>query len=146
MRSGSTPPATDIVTLTVADGFGATDSVNFVFNEAGTGSNILLQGTPGNDVIFATGNQDTLTGGGGHDQFVFKPTSSGPAVEHTITDFAVNLDTIDVRLFSNISASALPLETQQGSDTLITLDSHDTILLKNVLASSLTTSDFIVHA
>jgi hypothetical protein len=143
---GTTPPSTDKVSVTVADAFGATDTVNFIFNEAGTGPNINLQGTPGNDVIFATGNQDVLTGGGGQDQFVFKPTSSGPSVQHTITDFVAGLDKIDVRQFSNLSASTLPAETQQGSDTLVTLDSHDTLLLKNVAAINLHVSDFILHA
>jgi len=138
---GAVPPSTDKVTLTVADGFGATDTVNFVFNQAGTGPNVVLQGTSGKDVIFATGNQDVLTGGGGADQFVFKPTSLGPSVQHTITDFVVGLDKIDVRQFASISS--LPSDVQQGSDTLITLDNHDTVLLKNVVASSLHAGDFI---
>ncbi len=143
---GTTPPSTDMVSITVADAFGATDTVHFIFNEAGTGPNINLQGTPGNDVIFATSNQDVLTGGGGKDQFVFAPTSSGPSVQHTITDFVAGLDKIDVRQFSNLSASTLPTETAQGSDTLVTLDSHDTLLLKNVTAANLHVSDFILHA
>ena len=67
-------------------------------------------------------------------------------MQHTITDFQVGVDKIDVRQFSNISASALPTETQQGSDTLITLDGHDTLLLKNIAAVNLHDSDFIVHA
>jgi Ca2+-binding RTX toxin-like protein len=97
-------------------------------------------------VIFATGYQDTLTGNGGQDQFVFKPTTGTTAVQHTITDFVEGLDHIDLRQFSSISASSLPAETQQGNDTLITLDSLDTLLLKNVTATSLHASDFIVHA
>ncbi len=60
---GLTPPATDKVALTVADSFGATDTVNFIFNHTGGGSDITLQGTAGKDVIFATGYQDILTGG-----------------------------------------------------------------------------------
>jgi hypothetical protein len=36
-------------------------------------------------------------------------------------------------------------ETQHGSNTLLTLDDHTTVLLKNVLASTLHQSDFIVH-
>ena len=67
-------------------------------------------------------------------------------MQHTITDFVTGLDKIDLRQFSNLSSSLLPTETQQGSDTLITLDSHDTLLLKNVAAVSLHASDFIVHA
>jgi hypothetical protein len=62
-------------------------------------------------------------------------------VQHTITDFVVGLDKIDVRQFTSISS--LPSDVQQGSDTLITLDNHDTLLLKNVVASSLHASDFI---
>jgi len=56
------------------------------------------------------------------------------------------LDTIDLRQFSNISAAALPTETQQGNNTLITLDGHDTLLLTNVTATNLHASDFILHA
>jgi hypothetical protein len=37
-------------------------------------------------------------------------------------------------------------ETQQGNDTLITLDSHETLLLKNVIATNLHVSDFIIRA
>ena len=143
---GVTPPSTDMATLTVKDSFGAADTENFVFAQPGSGPNITLQGTSGKDVILATNSQDVLTGGASQDQFVFAPTSSGPSVQHTITDFLAGVDKVDVRQFSNISASALPTETQQGSDTLITLDSHDTLLLKNVAAVNLHTSDFIVHA
>jgi hypothetical protein len=71
-------------------------------------------------------------------------------VQHTITDFNVNLDTIDLRAFgtsvsaSSLLASATP--AHNGQDTLITVDSHDSILLKNVHAANLHSSDFIVHA
>ena len=141
---GTTPPSTDKVTLTVTDNHGVTDTVNFVFNQAGEGP-ATLTGTAGKDVIFGSGNGDTLTGNGGQDQFVFSPALSG-AAQHTITDFDVNLDKIDVRQFHAITASALPTETQQGNDTLITLDSNDTILLKNVVAANLHASDFILHS
>ena len=142
---GATPPLTDKVTLTVTDGFGATDTVNFVFNQAGTGPNVTLQGTSGKDVIFATGSADVLTGGAGQDQFLFKVAASG-LVQHTITDFEVGIDKLDVRQFSGITAASIPTAVQTGSDTLITLDSHDALLLKNVLASSVHASDYIVHA
>jgi len=148
-QPGGSPPATDIMTITVTDGFGATDSVHFVFNfnQVGSGSNSTLQGTSGKDVILATNSQDVLTGGAGQDQFLFAPTSSGPAVQHTITDFEMGIDKLDVRQFSGLSTSSIPgAIQQQGSDTLITLDAHDTLLLKNVSAANVHTSDFIVHA
>jgi large repetitive protein len=141
---GSMPPATDKVAITVADSFGATDTVNLIFNEAAAGPNIALQGTAGKDVIFAPGHQDILTGGGGADQFVFAPASETAAVQHTITDFAAGLDKIDLRQFGNIGSVADLTEAQQGNDTLLTLDSHDSLLLKNVIAANLHASDFII--
>jgi FecR protein len=144
---GSNPPQTDKITLTVADAFGETDTVHFVFNEAGTpspGSPIVLTGTSGKDVIFGTGYGDTLTGGGGADQFVFSPTSGTTTVQHTITDFSVALDKIDLRQFSQIDSWRDVAATQKGSDTLLTLDNHDTLLLQGVKAGSLHASDFIV--
>jgi large repetitive protein len=148
---GATLPSSDMVTLTVTDNkSGFSDTVNFVFNEAGA-SPATLFGTPGKDVIFATGNNDTLSGAGGQDQFVFKPTSlppGQPAVEHTITDFNPVLDTLDVRQFAGITASNLPTwaaDTHNANDTLVTLDANDTVLLKNVSSSSLHASDFLVH-
>ena len=143
---GSIPPATDKVALTVTDSFGATDTVNLIFSEAAAGPNITLQGTAGKDVIFATGHQDILTGGGGADQFVFAPTSDTAAVQHTITDFAPGLDKIDIRQFGDIGSLADLTEAQQGSDTLVTLDSHDSVLLKNVIVAHLHASDFIISA
>jgi large repetitive protein len=119
--------------------------VNFVFSEAASGPNVALQGTAGKDVIFATGYSDTLTGGGSQDQFVFAPTSGPTDVQHTITDFAAGLDKIDLRQFGNIGALTDLTEVQQGSDTLITLDGHDSLLLKNVAVASLSANDFILH-
>jgi hypothetical protein len=81
-----------------------------------------------------------------NDVFVFAPSSSGPAAQHTITDFVAGLDKIDVSQFSTILAFANLNETQHGADTLLTIDSHDTLLLKNVTAASLHASDFIFHA
>jgi hypothetical protein len=68
-----------------------------------------------------------------------------PGVQHTINDFIAGLDKIDLRQFSAITAANLPAETQQGADTLVTLDSNDT-LLKNVTPSHVHASDFILHA
>ena len=92
-----TPP-TDMVKFTVTGGHGS-DTVNFVFIQAGVGARMTLLGTDGKDVIFATGSSDFLTGLGGADQFVFAPASS-LNVYHTITDFETPLDKIDLRDFS----------------------------------------------
>ncbi|MCG2645685.1 MULTISPECIES: Ig-like domain-containing protein [Bradyrhizobium] len=143
---GASPPQSDKIALTVTDGFGAIDTVNLVFNATGTSANTVLQGTSGRDVVFASNGSDMLVGGGGPDQFVFAPTSLTGVAQHTVTDFIVGLDRLDVRQFASLSATSAPTETQQGSDTLVTLDSHDIILLKNVNVTTLQTSDFLFHA
>ena len=140
-----TAPAAGNIAVTVTDSFGATDTVNFVFNETGTGPSAALQGTADKDVMFATGHSDMLTGGGSQDQFVFAPTAGPMDVQHTITDFTAGLDKIDLRQFGNITAPTDLTEVQQGSDTLITLDGHDSLLLKNVAAANLSANDFILH-
>jgi Ca2+-binding RTX toxin-like protein len=63
-----------------------------------------------------------------------------------ITDFDVARDKIDVRQFGNINSWTDIPAVQQGNDTLITLDSNTSVLLKNVVANSLHASDFIVHS
>ncbi|MGZ5874122.1 MAG: beta strand repeat-containing protein [Bradyrhizobium sp.] len=149
---GATPPSTDKVALTVTDGFGATDTVNFVFNLASSPTApVTLAGTSGKDVIFATGNNDTLTGGGGADQFVFNHTTGA----HTITDFSTINDHIDLTALSSIVtaatfnawlASNVTASATSPADTVISLGGTETITLHNVLAANVSASDFIVHA
>jgi hypothetical protein len=148
---GTTPPSTDKVTLSVTDGFGATDTVNFVFNLASNPSTpVTLTGTPGKDVILATGFSDVLTGGGGSDQFVFNQTTGS----HTITDFSTINDHIDLTALSSIVtaatlnawlASNVKASTTSPADTLISLGSSETITLHDVLAANVHANDFIVH-
>jgi hypothetical protein len=77
---------------------------------------------------------------------MFAPTSLGPSVQYAITDFEAGIDKLDVRQFGDITGGSIPAAVQQGSDTLITLDAHDTLLLKNVVASRLHASDSLVRA
>ena len=62
-------------------------SVNFVFNVFGQ-PGVSLTGTPGKDVIFGTGENDTLTGDAGNDTFVFSFLEQNFGTD-TITDFKV---------------------------------------------------------
>ncbi|WP_236840802.1 VCBS domain-containing protein [Bradyrhizobium sp. CCGE-LA001] len=137
-------PGIEQITLTVADSAGRSDTVNFIFVEGAESQGMTLQGTAGKDVIFATESSDTLIGGGGKDQFVFAPASSQDTVQHTVDDFEFGLDKIDLRHFSGISSlSDLTPTTAQDGGTLLTLDSHETILLKGVALANLQSSDFI---
>ncbi|MDB5565949.1 MAG: hypothetical protein JWP84_2515 [Tardiphaga sp.] len=155
--SQATATSTGKIAITVTDSFGATDTVNFIFStsNASTSTPLTLTGTDGKDVIFATGHQDTLTGGKGADQFVFADHSGADK----ITDFKPGQDKIELDFpapftLGNDHAFQEWLEhsaTQtgfHGQDTLIRLDGphgSDTLLLQNVSVSSLHASDFIVH-
>nr|WP_245471115.1 VCBS domain-containing protein [Bradyrhizobium genosp. SA-3] len=153
------PPATDQITLTVADSAGHYDTVNFIFVEGGDGQGVKLEGTDGKDVIFATKTGDTLTGGGAKDQFVFSPNNSGGDSQHTITDFVAGLDKIDLRQFSDVNWSTIDIDASQSDGTLVTwqhqvissdpdsapVTENESLLLKNVIAANLKASDFIFH-
>jgi len=132
-------------TLTLSDGTD-TASINFSGNYAFENFKFLSDGNGGTLMIDPP---IQTASNGGVDQFVFAPTSGLTPVQHTITDFNAQLDTIDLRAFGpNVSAPALIASAEPangGQDTLITVDSNDSILLKNVHAASLHTSDFIVH-
>jgi hypothetical protein len=124
-------PATDMVTVTVNDAHNASDTVNLIFNLTESGP-VTLAGTTGKDVFFGTGYQD---------QFVFAANSN----HDTIVNFTSGTDHIDL---SFVEASDTPdwmvhHVTASGADTLITIDTADTILLKGV--SSVQASDFILH-
>ena len=146
---GSSQQLTDSVKFKVTDGLGHSDTVNFIFKVAGSGGlDTTTLATSGKDIIFATGDTDTLAGGGGADQFVF---SMGTG-DDTITDFAIGQDHIDLRAFfqtvdagtewfTSTNVKESPINT---ADTLLMLG-NDSITLKNVAFTSLTANDFILH-
>jgi VCBS repeat-containing protein len=159
---GQSPPANDMISLTVTDSAGVKDTVNFIFNEGGEGP-VTLTGTAGKDVIFATTSNDTLSGGGGRDQFVFAPgyvgfdgdELSSTHFTHTITDFIEGMDKIDLRQFSDVSSIHDLTITQDGGDTLVKWQQkvtvgdspvieHEQLTLQNMTAT-LKASDFIFH-
>ena len=105
---GGNPPATDMVTFTVA-GQSASDTVHFVFNQGGSGQGVTLTGTAGKDVIFGSGNGDTLTGGGGQDQFVFSPNSNQGAAPCSIRSRISTLTS--TKSMSGNSAISMPGQT-----------------------------------
>nr|WP_249797628.1 VCBS domain-containing protein [Bradyrhizobium sp. 199] len=124
---------TDTVAITVTDRDGATDTVNLIFNLSEQGP-VTLAGTPGKDVLFGTGYQD---------QFLFAANSN----HDTIVNFTSGTDKIDLPAVVTASNTQDWLDDHaalSGSDTLITINATDTILLKGV--ASVQANDFIVHA
>ena len=107
-----------------------------------TGTNTIIGNGAGNKLDGGPG-ADTLTGGGAHDIFIFKP---GHGADR-ITDFTAGgtVDQIDltaitsVRTFEELMARA----AQVGADTVINLGGGNIITLANVLKSSLIKADFL---
>ena len=135
---------TDKVTLTVTDGQGGSDTLNFVFKQYAPGG-VTLTGTTGKDIIFSSTGDDTMTGLAGKDNFVFAQVSG----HDTIMDFTSGTDKIDFRALSGMDANALTTllanADHTGGDTLLHINgTTDTLLLKGVAA--LNASDFILHA
>jgi FecR protein len=127
-------------TLTLSDGtdtatikFAGSYSIDsFHFASDGHGGTLIVDPPTG----------PTLVGTNGQDQFAF--TNSTLPVQSTIIDFELGQDKIDLQKFANIQSFGDLGITQQGADTLVTLDDHQSIRLKNLVAGSLHASDFIV--
>ena len=82
----------DTVTLTVTDGNGGSDTVNFRFSVFGeTGA--TLTGNGDKDVLFGTGHDDVLTGNDNADTFVFDNHGGFEDIGHdTVMDFKIGED------------------------------------------------------
>jgi VCBS repeat-containing protein len=91
--------------------------------------------------IFALSSDDTLTGAGGNDEFVF----SQPIGNDTIYNFNVASDTIDLIGFSNVASFSdiqANLTDDANGNAVITIGAGETITLKGVDAASLNAGDF----
>ncbi|MFK4504233.1 VCBS repeat-containing protein [Bradyrhizobium japonicum] len=131
-------PARDKVAVTVTDGHGATDTVNLIFNLTAS-RDVALASTASKDVLFGAGCQD---------QFVFAANSN----RDTILNFTPDEDHINLTAVVTTDIDAawiaqhVAVSPTNCADTLITIDTADTILLKGVKAANLHASDFIVHS
>ena len=103
----------------------------------GSAWNDSLAGNAGNNRIIGGAGDDTLSGGGGADAFVF---SQGDGSD-TISDFSAGDDVIDVS--GPTGFDTYQSIVQIGADTRITFAAGDSLLLKNVLATSLTSANFV---
>ncbi|MCK1396138.1 hypothetical protein [Bradyrhizobium sp. 1] len=125
---------------------------HFIYNSAGTlvtsdltntdGSHAQQAYVSGASLTSTTAVADTLTAASvGGDSFIFRPNSGNDTIVGFHAGNAANHDTImiDHSLVSDFSHLAMQ---QVGRDTLITLDAHDSILVKNVAPTALTSADF----
>ena len=143
----------DLTTLTVLTAAAYAGAVELGVTETWTGANgatglatiadnveTYAAGSP----IFAWSGDDTLTGIGGHDEFVFAQSIGGD----TIYNFNVATDKIDLLGFANV-ASFGDVEghvtADSNGDAVITLGAGETITLHGVNVGSLTAADFVFN-
>ena len=112
----------------------------------GSGEDVLV-GHEGNDILNGGAGNDTLTGGSENDTFVFDPDFG----KDVVTDFVAGAGTEDVIEFRGITNLAsytdvLNSAADDGTDTTITLDTDNSIVLKNVVVSDLSSDDFRFYA
>jgi hypothetical protein len=89
--------------------------------------------------IFALANDDTLTGAGGNDLFVF----AQPIGNDTIHNFNVASDQIDLMGFANVASfSDLQIADDANGNAVVTVGPGETVTLQGVDASTLTASNF----
>ncbi|MEM8572149.1 MAG: calcium-binding protein [Pseudomonadota bacterium] len=103
-----------------------------------------LYGKSGDDTLIGGSGNDLLEGGTGSDTFIHRNNTGRDA----ITDFelgATSVDRIDLSDFRFASFDALEKTFSTiGSDTLISMDSSDSILLRDVAMEDLTADHFLL--
>lgn len=105
-----------------------------VFGSAG---NDTMLGNSGNDYLSGGIGADRLSGGNGNDTFAFGADWG----QDTVTDFRHGTDKLDFKGAGVANLAALSL-TQVGADTVVAFDG-DQVVLQNVLATTLTATDFV---
>jgi Ca2+-binding RTX toxin-like protein len=133
--------ALNIDASAVGGSYGLTGNNGANVLTAGAGDNTLVGGG-GNDTLIGGAGNDTLTGGTGNDGFKYSANFG----HDTITDFVAGAGTNDViefhdGLFADFSA-VMASATTSGSDTIITVDTNNSIVLQNVAIASLHQDDF----
>jgi hypothetical protein len=125
---------------------------HFIFDASGKASVADLTNTNGSHTITAYGSGLTLTStagvadklvsaSAGGDNFVFHAGSGNDTITNFHAGNARGHDTITID-DSIVSDFSHLVFQQVNNDTLVKLTANDTILIKNVLPSALTTADF----
>jgi Ca2+-binding RTX toxin-like protein len=113
-------------------------------NGVGSDTDNIIQGNNFDNVIVGRGGNDQLWGFGGADRFIFS-TGDG---HDTIFDYNhAQGDYLDIRVLGYTTvAQILAAAHDDGTSTTITFNASDSIELKNVVVSQLTSSDFLIIA
>jgi hypothetical protein len=119
-------------------GIGNNDAVDTLYGNAGVASTLVADS--GADILSVTGTAGTtLTGGAGADTFAF-PNIMG---QDEVTNFGIAKDTLqfNATLFANFTA-AVADATQVGANTVLTIDTNNSVTLDNINKSNLAAVNF----
>lgn len=105
----------------------------------GTNGNDILFGGPQDDFLFAGKGKQTMTGGTGHDHFVF----DSPGIVATITDYRPGEDVLDFRHTDVLNFHDVDIRFAHGNAVVALGGDH--IELAGVNPSQLSTQDFLFH-
>jgi VCBS repeat-containing protein len=96
---------------------------------------------PAPSTIVASAPNQTLTGSGASDNFVFNFASVG---HDTVTNFHPETDTLQFSspVFANAQAALSAIQDDGHGNTVVALDAHDAITLSGVLKAQLHVTDF----
>jgi hypothetical protein len=130
--------------------FNATNTEHDSYNTAGSLAYVDILNSDGTHNSSAKVAGITLAGGAGNDTFavagVGSTTVSFDGGSDTVNGFhagsATGHDTVAIAKLMAADYSHLQL-SQSGADTLIHVTTNDTILLKNVVAANVSSSDFL---
>lgn len=137
---GSAGINANLMTGTIIDGYGHSDSVSSIEEVRGTDSDDVIIGTDRTGIkeeFRGNGGNDTLTGNGGLDHFRF--SLSNDEGRDTITDFTVGEDLIEMVGVSDF-ASEVSINSF-GNQTIVSYGEGNQIILNGV--ASLSESDFV---
>ena len=104
----------------------------------GTAGHMTLVAAPGAHQTLLAGPNDTLIGAAGKDTFVFPPNFGNETIQNFHGRDVIELPSSEFSSFADVKAAM----TTQGHDTVIALDSHDTITITNTTAHHLHAYNF----
>ena len=114
---------------------------SFSFSNVQGGVLIVDPPAPAMTTVTATAANQTLTGSGTADNFVFNFANVGQA---TVSNFHADTDVVEVKasLFSNLQAILDATHDDANGNAVVTLDNHDSITLTGVAKAQLQPTDF----
>ena len=121
----------------------------WIENAVGGGGNDVLVGNNIANHLDGRAGNDTLTGGGASDVFIYSVGYGADIITDFIAGSTATHDIIDLTGFGSSIASfsnILALATQVGTSTILTFGTGSTLTLQNVNLAGLTSDDFLFVA